>query len=1614
MSFTAKSHLTNEIDQTLSSSLSEEQARLYYLHQIDPSNPEIYMGIRVNINGPLNLGMLQNSLDRVTDRHHLLRSVFPEVDGSPVIKLCDNFQCRILSTDLSRLTPEKQTSQLGEMLKTFTVPSPAFSIESGPLIKAQIVKLNDHDYVLAIQMHHLICDAWSIRLVVKELMSEYQMAIENTTSDQEETHQYDKFVNWEHQKKNAENKKEIESYWSKKLLNPQVFDFPIDQERPEVHTGNSASTKFTIPKDLAKQITDACKARGATPYMYLFTAFNIFLHKISSQTDILIGAPAASRGEPEFENMMGPLIDWLVLRNMVNPESTFDQFFKEVSKGTIETYQHQGPSFSKLMSLADGVKRDPSRNPLFQIFFNYITSPAIEAPDGLKIENSLFEWTKSHFDLALFIEPKDGAFNLTITYYKDIFKSATIQDFSTTYLDIIKHYLTSGAEKISLFKTPYLDQVTENREKEKSKDADKIFAIASTFTTDPISESLEYWNKKLRLNFQIEHGGLNQVFQNLMDPTGIFSRNRTGLNVILLRFSDWKDPEKNLIEFIELFKIRAEKSLAHTLIFTCPPNQVSKKNFVTSDLHNKLTALIQSELSNINQASVITFEEVLKRYPVSDIFDNDSDEYAVIPYTPDYYVAMATVIARKTQLLKRPPPKVLVLDCDNTIWKGVVGEDGIEGIEIGPVGKYIQKFAVNQMDSGMLICLSSKNNEADVWEVFEKRGDMELRRDQIVASRINWEPKSKNIASMAQELNLGIDSFVFIDDSATECAEVSTNCPGVFVIQVPTTEDQIEKIFDNLWIFDERKVTDTDRKRTKMYIENSQREQLKKGTSGINDFVASLAVKLTFHTIDSENIARASQMTQRTNQFNATTIRRSESDLLSITKEPNTESLLIEVSDRFGDYGIVGLVIFKTTTSKVVVDTFLLSCRALGRGVEQKILKRLGEVAKTHAATEIEIPLIVSAKNRPIRQFLDGTAEKFRKTNKEDTSYSYNIPVEMALSAGDMAMAIEFVEEDKKQVHTLTAPVVAHKVWIEIAHSMNTIEGITRQINSSVIRSRATDAGDFEAPRNESELAVTEIWKQTLAVDVVGINDNYFSLGGDSIRSLQIVSKMKKLGFSLKPLDIQQFPTIKKLMENIAAIKGQKLPKKINSIDDGGHFKWDGKPYPLSFTQEAMIQDYIAANSTNGKARSGAYHNQKVFDFKDRSGNASVESLKEALEILTSSQITLQTYISPNGTDGTLVQIVRPDHKIVPKFTNVSHLSSKEQNLFVINLMKQDSENLFDPFNQHGDLARWHIIQKSTDTITLCGSSHHAFVDGWGFFEYMKSLFELYFAIKGKDVKYLQQFNLNLTAAAESKKNVYYEFVSLEQKDLKLKTHSEFWTRYMKEDYLLTSAMKFKSRQPAVYEETRLMFNIDISTIQTAEKVSKHFGVSLRSVFMSPVMDVMAKETNTAHPILAVVTNGRTDELSDPLLSYGLYFRFLPIVGTIDSDKVTQLKIVHDDLVNIEIHSRYPLKNIFKGRNQNDFVSASFILVQFHNVQWSASDRKFDLNEVKTVDKFHYPINFKIDLAGDNSNGSLVINWDANFFSSERVEAVAKDYLVSLKNHINKCLLGVKKLDKAA
>jgi FkbH-like protein len=324
---------------------------------------------------------------------------------------------------------------------------------------------------------------------------------------------------------------------------------------------------------------------------------------------------------------------------------------------------------------------------------------------------------------------------------------------------------------------------------------------------------------------------------------------------------------------------------------------------------------------------------------------------------------------------RRAPRKVLVLDLDNTLWGGVLAEDGPEGIEIGdtsPRGeafKAFQKCIASLKERGILLAVCSKNDHATVVKTFEEHPEMVLRMDDFVSFKANWEPKSENLHLIADELNLGLDSFVFVDDNPAEIEIVRQFAPGVATILLgPDPSDYVAQLQD-CRMFEPRTITAEDVDRTKQYQGEAQRKDLLSSVTDMDSYLESLKMEAIISEFTTADAPRIAQLINKTNQFNLTTRRRTEGEVHALMRDESYVCFSVRLKDRFGDHGLISVFIAQQNASTLRIDTWLMSCRVLKRQVEDEVLNELARLAGSRSCVGLEALYLPTPKNKMVRDF---------------------------------------------------------------------------------------------------------------------------------------------------------------------------------------------------------------------------------------------------------------------------------------------------------------------------------------------------------------------------------------------------------------------------------------------------------------------------------------------------------------------------------------------------------------------------------------------------------------------------------------------------------------------
>jgi FkbH-like protein len=502
-----------------------------------------------------------------------------------------------------------------------------------------------------------------------------------------------------------------------------------------------------------------------------------------------------------------------------------------------------------------------------------------------------------------------------------------------------------------------------------------VLGLTTSFTSEPIARGL------IELGNEVVSADFNQIHAVCLDPEGMFGR-RVERLVILWRLEDvfeadvmaWIGGDAQARERLEagvseLVTMTAATSANNQLavVLGLPPHPVG---FGVDPLDPTWSAQMAELVAFARRCAWTTASatpgiRLIDHGRLVDVYggfgahDRRNQMLYRQPYTSGFVKMLAGEVDREVRAFDSPPPKAIMLDADNTLWGGIVGEDGVAGLEIGGTfpGVAYQRFqlAMKALQAqGVLLALVSKNEPDAVGEVFRQRSEMLLREGDFAATRVNWNRKSQSILEIAEQFAIGLDSVVFVDDSPFEIAEVSAALPDVRCLTVPEDIEDLPDLVSRTGWFRGRQVSTEDLERTNMMQTETLRREVAASAQSHEEFLATLDLTVEVTRDDRDTIQRVTQLINKTNQFNVTTIRRDEAEVAALFGDERTTVYAATVDDRFGSYGLVVVAIVQWTEAEALIDTLLMSCRVLKRGVESAMLATISA-----DAAKRDVPVLV-------------------------------------------------------------------------------------------------------------------------------------------------------------------------------------------------------------------------------------------------------------------------------------------------------------------------------------------------------------------------------------------------------------------------------------------------------------------------------------------------------------------------------------------------------------------------------------------------------------------------------------------------------------------------------
>lgn len=523
-------------------------------------------------------------------------------------------------------------------------------------------------------------------------------------------------------------------------------------------------------------------------------------------------------------------------------------------------------------------------------------------------------------------------------------------------------------------------------------------AILRSFTVEPVVPLLEAAGFIAGFDLTTHVGDFNAYAQEMLDSQSSLYQFKPDAVVVAVQTRDiapelWSNytglsgsqrlavVNRVAHQFADLIQAFLARSSAHLIIHNFEQPISFSQGLLDSQVQESQSEAIRQLNIELRKLAcmhpgvyILDYDSLVARYGRRAWHDEDKWLTLRMPIASAHLVHLAEEWLRILHPLSGRIAKALVVDLDNTLWGGIIGEDGMDGILIGTEHPGIfyqglQRVMLDFYHRGILLAVCSKNNLDDALEVFDKHPGMALGRKHFASMRINWQDKAQNLIEIASELNIGLDALAFLDDNPIEREHVRTTLPEVAVLDLPADPAEYAAALRECPLFERLALSEEDRQRTSYYAAQRERMELETACASKEEFLRSLHQEVEIASVDSASLPRVAQLTQKTNQFNLTTQRYSEQNLMEMISSHDRDVLSVRVRDRYGDNGLVGVAITSDRGNTREIEAFLLSCRVIGRSIETAVVSYLAQDARHRGLAQVRGWFLPTKKNAPAKDF---------------------------------------------------------------------------------------------------------------------------------------------------------------------------------------------------------------------------------------------------------------------------------------------------------------------------------------------------------------------------------------------------------------------------------------------------------------------------------------------------------------------------------------------------------------------------------------------------------------------------------------------------------------------
>jgi amino acid adenylation domain-containing protein len=776
----------------------------YWLLQQSATSGHLHSNARVfRVHGDFRSDILKRALDQLCRRHRILGSrIRPRID-EPFQIVDPNPNVKVEVRDLTFL-PSDQREQKALQLAQEEWRKLIDLSKELPL-RGLVLRLADDDHLLVIIIHHVVSDGNSGSIFFEELAAIYGALLKGAEPSLEPLPlQYFDYANAERSQMQGEKLEGELDFWRSYLKDASASaSLPTDMPRPEKPGYSGSRKSVLVPAATLDRLKEVAHASGSTLFSVLLSGLRILIYRWAGERDTIIGTVSSTRSRAGTNRLIGCFVNFLPFRNQIAENENARELLEKEKRSVRDGFAHQDCPFLKIVTAASS-SRITDANPVYNVGLLLQNFPEIKF-SGDKFSGELIELESGFalLDLRFIAIERSYGLQLDCEFNTDLFAPRTIANLLDAYAGVLSELAEDPSRQISEFTIS--NALAEQAKAARRREQPCTIAITSSFTAELVEPPLAFWMRELGVHAKFRFAPYNQVVQQLLDPASMISSNHDGLNIVLVRLTDWVRHEGTVSDAARREKIeqgardligalRAHPLSAPTFLCFCPPEEKYADREWSVFLQT-IEQQICAAIGSLPGLHLIRSADVFEHYPVEHYNDAYADKVGHVPYTPDFFAALATMLARRMFAAGSEPKKVIVVDADGVLWR-----DSPTGVE-NSSQRVVQNFLLKQFEErGTLLCLCSAKPENDVDRLLEQGA---LRSEHIIARTTGMSSLAGGLNELANELQLPLEEFILIGADSSRCREVGSQLPEVLTLQLPPNPSQTSAYLKNVWAFDQ-------------------------------------------------------------------------------------------------------------------------------------------------------------------------------------------------------------------------------------------------------------------------------------------------------------------------------------------------------------------------------------------------------------------------------------------------------------------------------------------------------------------------------------------------------------------------------------------------------------------------------------------------------------------------------------------------------------------------------------------------------------------------------------------------------------------------------------------